>query len=168
VALAFVIVHYVPFFSGIDKNPLSFVSRLESSGAIDFNSVTVEGKQFSLNEFQGKTIILSFWASWCSPCVEEFPSLLKLIKNMDNKAVLVAVSSDYNLEDINAFLKSYKSEITDSVYIVLDSDSKIGKLYEVERLPESFVFNKNFKLSRKVIGSVDWASEEALSYFKSL
>ncbi|MEZ4873337.1 MAG: TlpA disulfide reductase family protein [Bdellovibrionales bacterium] len=58
------------------------LDQMEVTGAIDFEKETIDGKPFKLSDLKGKVILLNFWASWCDPCVEEFPSMLKLLEEM--------------------------------------------------------------------------------------
>lgn len=60
--------------------------------APDF-TVHDQGQAVSLDQYRGKTVVLNFWASWCPPCLEEFPSLMQLQKQVPNVVVL-AVSFD--------------------------------------------------------------------------
>ena len=64
--------------------------------APDF-TVHDEGQTVSLDRYRGKTVVLNFWASWCPPCLEEFPSLMQLPQQVPNVVVL-AVSFDTDAE----------------------------------------------------------------------
>ncbi|MGA8108899.1 MAG: TlpA disulfide reductase family protein, partial [Acidobacteriaceae bacterium] len=71
------------------------------------NMAVHDGAQnVSLRQYRGKIVVLNFWASWCPPCLEEFPSLIQLQKDMPNVVVL-AVSFD---TDVNA----YQQYLTDN------------------------------------------------------
>lgn len=143
------------------------LDKLESEGAIDFEAQDINGKTIKLSQFKGKAIILSFWASWCDPCVEEFPSMLKLINKFKGEIVMVAVSADYNMKDIKKFLKVFKAK-SPHLYVVWDEDKSIASKYSIQALPESFVFKPDFMLSRKISGSEDWATEDAFDYFSKM
>jgi thiol-disulfide isomerase/thioredoxin len=67
---------------------------------------------------KGKILLLSFWATWCLPCIKEFPDLLKLQKNYADKVDVVFVSIDDDAkakQKVNAFLKKHK--VTTQSYI---------------------------------------------------
>jgi thiol-disulfide isomerase/thioredoxin len=135
---------------------------------LDFKGETLDGKEISLKQFQGKIVILNFWASWCGPCVEEFPSLVRLAETMKGKVEVVAVSEDSAKEDIETFLKSFPKTQNPYFHIVWDKDRSIGQLYDAERLPESYIADKNLKLSKKVVGSISWDTKEAFKFIKEL
>lgn len=163
-----VIIDRLPDWMGTTKNQHLFIDQLEQVGAIDFDSKNLEGQSFSLSQFKGKLVILSFWASWCAPCVEEFPSMVSLLKKYPDQVVMVAVSSDYSREDIDVFFKSLNlSEKLPNLYVTWDPDHLISQKYEVQRLPESFILGKDQKLLRKVVGSIKWDDQDAMSFFSS-
>ena len=52
-------------------------------------------RKLTLSDYQGKTVVLNFWATWCPPCVEEMPSLIQMQQRLKDKGVVVlAVSLD--------------------------------------------------------------------------
>ncbi len=147
---------------------ISLVDELEQKGMRDFNFTTIDGQPLSLKAFAGKIIILNFWASWCGPCVEEIPSLIKLVREFKGEVVLVAVSGDSSLEDITDFLKAFPEINAPDIYVLWDKDRSITKSYEVQRLPESFLASPNFKLNKKIVGTIDWHTEDSVSYMRAL
>jgi len=162
-----IIIEKLPEWMGTTRNQHSFIDQLENQGAIDFPMKTIDGKELSFFSLRGKIVILSFWASWCGPCVEEFPSMVALLKQFPDKVEMVAVSSDYSLEDINVFFTSLKLENKlSNLHVVWDPNHEISKQYQIQKLPESFIIGKDMKLLRKVIGSINWNDEDAVSFFK--
>jgi thiol-disulfide isomerase/thioredoxin len=163
-----VIIEKLPDWMGTTRNQHSFIDQLENQGAIDFKMKTIEGKEHAFSSFKGKIVILSFWASWCGPCVEEFPSMVSLLKQFPEKVVMVAISSDYTVEDINVFFTSLKipKELS-NLFVVWDPDHEISQKYQIQKLPESFIIGKDQKLLRKVVGSINWSDEDAVSFFKN-
>lgn len=163
-----VIVERLPDWMGTTRNQHQFIDQLEANGAIPFEAKTLEGTSFNMSQFEGKLVILSFWASWCGPCVEEFPSMMSLLSQFPEKVVMIAVSSDYTQEDIGIFFKSLKLNTKlPNLYVTWDPDHTISKKYQVQRLPESFVFGKDQKLLRKVVGSIQWDQKDAVEFFRS-
>ncbi len=166
--LIWVILEKLPDWMGTTRNQHSFIDYLEHEGAVDFPMKTIDGKELSFFSLKDKIVILSFWASWCGPCVEEFPSMVSLLKQFPDQVVMVAVSSDYVLEDINIFFDTLKlPKDLSNLHVVWDVNHEISQKYQVQKLPESFIIGKDMKLIRKVVGSINWADEDALNFFKA-
>ena len=152
-----------------DRPSLSLLNQMETQGVPGFKLKTLDDKDFELSELQGQVVIVNFWASWCGPCLEEFPSMIELIRSMDNQVKLVAIAQDANKEEIIAFLKAFPEyENQSSVTIVWDKDHEAAKAYAVDRLPETFVLRKDHKLARKITGSINWNSPDAIAFMKNL
>lgn len=115
-----------------------------------------------------KIVILNFWASWCEPCAEEFPSMLKLLNQYRDNVVILAVSNDSAKDDIETFSKAFSLYGVDGLHLLWDKDLKAARAFQVGKLPESYIFGRNGKLLRKIVGTRDWANEDAMSYFKML
>lgn len=162
---------YVHFMSSrVTQAPASIASveQMETEGVPNFAFKDLAGQSYELESFKGKVVILNFWASWCGPCVEEVPSLIKLIKEFKGDVVLVAVSGDSNREDIEIFLKSFPELKGDHMSIVFDEDRAVMKRFDVARLPESLVLDKEHKLVKKLVGSIDWYNKDSIAYMKAL
>lgn len=142
----------------------SNLNQMETQGVPSFEGPTLAGGKFSLQETKGKVTIVSFWATWCGPCAEEFPSFVKLLKHYKGQVSLVAVSLDDHPKDVENFLKAFGGPV-EGLVVVMDPEQKISTLYGTEKLPESYILTADHKLLRKVAGSMDWASPSALGYF---
>ncbi|WP_413560219.1 TlpA family protein disulfide reductase [Bdellovibrio sp. HCB209] len=160
--------HY--FMSHVEKAPatMSSVEKMETDGVPNFSAKALDGASFDLEQMKGKVIILNFWASWCGPCVEEVPSLIKLVKEYKGEIQLIAVSGDSNENDIHVFLKSFPELKGENIKIVYDQDRSLMKMFDVSRLPESLILNREHKLVKKLVGSIDWHTKDSLEYMNSL
>jgi len=117
-----------------------------------------------LSQFRGKPVVLNFWATWCPPCVEEIPSLVALQKQLGDKVVILAVSTD---EDEDAYKKFTKLHMP-GVLTVRDSKHVSNSLYGTFAFPETFVIDRQGVLRRKFIGAVKWTSPEIVDYLGKL
>ena len=144
------------------------LNELEANGVPDFELTDLKGNPVKLSQFADRTVILSFWASWCEPCVEEFPSMVKLVEFFKGKIVLLAVSADKSQGDIESFLKPFGSKLPKDVVIVWDKDKKVAEQYGPEALPESFILGKGLKILRKVAGSENWYAPGAVQLFNDI
>ena len=150
-----------------DPEQYRTVQRMETEGVPSFELPDLEGKPFEFGSLRGKIVIVNFWASWCNPCVEEFPSLRKLIESHGGDLALVAVSADEEKGDIVSFLRAFGSRPA-GMTVVWDRGRKIADKWGVGKIPESFVVDRQGKLIRKVIGTENWAAPGALAYFDQL
>ncbi|MFS4458064.1 TlpA family protein disulfide reductase [Bdellovibrio sp. HCB2-146] len=144
------------------------LAQMEKEGVPNFTFKDFSGNSSELSALKGKVVILNFWASWCSPCVEEVPSLIKLVKEFKGDVKLVAISGDSRKEDIEVFLKSFPELQHADIQIVWDEDRSLMKRFEVSRLPESLVLGKDQKVVKKLVGSIDWYNKDSIEYMKTL
>jgi thiol-disulfide isomerase/thioredoxin len=153
----------------VNQSPVGFqlIKQMESQGVPDIDLVKLDGTPFQLSSLRGKIVIVNFWASWCNPCVEEFPSLVKLISQFNKDVVVVAVSEDETREDMQAFMKAMGLP-KPGFEMLFDNAKKNMQAYGVEKIPETFLVGRDGKLIRKVLGIENWANEDAVGYFTML
>ncbi len=118
----------------------------------------------SLDQYRGKIVVLNFWASWCGPCLEEFPSLVQLQKDMPSIVVLaVAFQTDE---------PSYRQYLVDNnlsgITTIDDVTNHASDVFGTYRPPESYIIDRNGIIRRKVIGPTDWTDPEMLDFLKNL
>jgi cytochrome c biogenesis protein CcmG/thiol:disulfide interchange protein DsbE len=133
--------------------------------APSFSVTTDSGRTVSLSNFDGKLLVLNFWATWCPPCIEELPSLNAFAKRMESKGVVVlGVSVDKDE-------KAYKNFLTQTRLAFLtsrDPDNKINAEYGTFKFPETYIIDKSGKVLRKIISNQDWMSERVIRDTESL
>jgi len=144
------------------------VRVMEKNGPPAFEAETIDGVKVGVANNPGKLVVINFWASWCAPCIEEIPSLVKLAEHFKDRIEILAISGDEKIEDIHIFLKSFPVLKTPNIKIIWDKDRRLNQLYGVQRLPESFVVRPSGKLEKKVIGSISWYSPDSVHYVESL
>jgi len=116
----------------------------------DFSFKTIDGDLYDLSDFSDKTVLIHFWASWCAPCVVEFPDLIQLAEKRKNVTVL-AFSSDRTRSAIDRFLKW---DLPDNFKIIHDEEQSITEdKFGVFRLPETYIFNPNLLLDDHIVGA---------------
>jgi peroxiredoxin len=132
--------------------------------APDF-TVQDDERRVTLSEHRGKIVVLNFWATWCPPCVEETPSLVRMQERMKDKGVeVLAISLDVDEGAYHKFLKDYKVDLL----TVRDPNEKTNSLYGTFKYPETYIIDRNGVLRRKFIGAVDWTSPEIADYLSKL
>lgn len=83
-------------------------SEKSGSSRLDFSVKDLSGESVKLSSLRGKTVLVNFWATWCSPCKEEMPLLQSYYDahKLDG-FVLVAVNVSDDVEDAQAFIEEY-------------------------------------------------------------
>lgn len=112
---------------------------------------------------KGSVTIVKFWATWCDPCVEEFPHFLQVLKAFpEAKVVSVNVDIRQAIEGaVVPFLKSHKVEFPTLLLDVDDPDivmRKINKKWKGS-LPATFVYGRDGKLQKSFIGPAKTLAE---------
>lgn len=127
-------------------------------------TVTDSEHTVSLKDLRGKTVVLNFWATWCPPCVEEMPSLVALQKEMGDKVVILAVSTDVDENAYKQFIRDHHIDLL----TVRDGANKANALYGTFKFPETYIIDKDGKIRRKFIGAANWTSPDIVNYLQSL
>jgi cytochrome c biogenesis protein CcmG, thiol:disulfide interchange protein DsbE len=134
------------------------------SSAPDF-TVQDSDHKVTLSQFRGQVVVLNFWATWCPPCVEETPSMVRMQSRMKDKGVVVlAVSIDVDEAAYHKFLKDYSVNMV----TVRDEDQKAASLYGTHGWPESYIIDRSGIIRRKFIGPVQWNSPEVTEFLSKL
>lgn len=111
---------------------------------VDIKGLNVDSSEISLSVFEGKLILLEFWASWCGPCRQENPKLVKLYeKYKDNGFEIYGFSVDDNISSWKKAIEKDKLTWTNVMDYEKGSYSKMSALYNVQAIPSSYLINSN-------------------------
>jgi peroxiredoxin len=140
----------------------SFVTKMEGLKPVSIGQVAPgfqlpdqTGKEFKLSDFKGKYILLDFWASWCAPCREENPNIVKQFERFKNKNFTVlGISLD---DDRAAWLKAIKDDQLNWPHLseLKRWDGKVTLQYKVEGIPASFILDPEGKIIAKNLRGVE-------------
>lgn len=129
------------------------------------NLQDAEGKQFVLKDYTGRITVVNFWASWCPPCVEEIPSLNRLIEKMrGNPFELVSINYAESPETIAAFLKQVRVDFP----VLLDRDASVATQWNVIAFPSTFVIGPDGKIRYGVNAAISWDSQDVVNKLNRL
>ncbi len=122
---------------------------------------------FPLNPelFQSEFLIINFWATWCPPCIEETPSLIKF-SQVHPEFKLIAISQDDTIADIQNFTKLFPNFKNASIDIVFDQSRAIARSFNVVKLPETFIYSRNSKKYVQISGATNWSEPRVLEYIQ--
>lgn len=144
---------------------VSAAKAVEGSAAPDFTVKDLDGKDVTLASLKGSVVLVNFWATWCPPCKEEIPSMIRLNQAMAGKAFrMLAISIDEDgKEAVGNFFKGSKE-----LPVYLDTDSKTSQLYGTTGVPETFIVDKQGIIQKKIVGGMDWGAPEVIAYMDEL
>lgn len=113
----------------------------EDSPAPDFQGMTINGKEIKLSDYKGKVVLLDFWASWCVPCRDEMPRLVKFYNShYKSDFQLIAVNIDNKSANMQKFLDKLFPQ--PDFPIVQDDTQKIPALFNIEAMPTTIFIDK--------------------------
>lgn len=134
------------------------------SNVANIEIVQLDGTKKTLSEFTGKPYVLLFWASWCTTCKSEMPSLIRLKERFQSKGFeIVAVAINDNPDKI----KKYLSENKLNFFVGYDPTGQSAEHFKLTGVPEAFIVDKDGKLTLiqdpesgdavvKIIGPREW------------
>ena len=125
----------------------------------------INQKDVNLDDFKGKLIMLNFWATWCTPCKEEMPSLDKLQLN-NNFSDLIIFPINIGKEDISKLELFFKELNIQNLDIYIDAPITLAKKLSLRGVPTTILFNKRGEEFARIIGSIDFNNEEFINWLK--
>ena len=148
----------------IDIKNLVINKELKSYSDITF--LDIKNKEMNLNDYKGNLVILNFWATWCSPCKDEMPSLnlLNGNSNFDNLKIFPINIGKDTKEKSLTFFKELEIK---NLEIYFDSPNTLAKKFKLRGLPTTIFFNKEGLEFARIIGSIDFIDKEFMNWLSN-
>jgi len=133
------------------------------------NSLTfldIHNNKINLNDYQGKLVLINFWATWCAPCKEEMPSLDQL--QINNKLFNLKIFPiNVGQEKIDKAQKFFKDLDVKYLEIYFDTSINLAKKFSLRGIPTSILINKNGEEFARIIGSIDFNDDKFIDWLSS-
>ena len=118
--------------------------------APNFQLPNLGGELVSLSDFQGKPVLINFWASWCQPCVYEMPFIQEVFEEWSGQGLVVlAINMGENSSKVETFMESHGL----SFPVLLDMQGKVGGQYNIRGIPTTFSVDKDGIIQAMRIGA---------------
>ncbi len=144
------------------------LTRIDQSNIKATSTVSWEdtnGEKVSLADFKGKVVFLNFWATWCSPCIRELPSIERLQNKFSkNDFAVIAISLDRGGKKVAGRLLERLQLKKLALYT--DKESKSAKKLGVKYMPTTIIFDRKNRELGKLQGGVEWDSKNAVALIK--
>jgi len=124
----------------IDCDEYTGAEPVAGEAAPDFSFEDATGSTFSLSDFQGKMVMLNFWATWCGPCAYEMPFIQQVYDEWpDGDLVILTIDIGESAETVATFLQDNGI----SLPVLLDMEGKVAVLYGVRGIPRTLFIDKD-------------------------
>ena len=123
--------------------------------APDFALPTLGGETFRLSDLRGKVVVVNFWATWCAPCREEIPDLVRLQEAYRGRGVaFVGVSVD---EEGAAVVRPFAEQYGINYPVALDDGSVMQRYEGAAALPTTYFVTREGRVRRYMPGTLTYA-----------
>ncbi|MCU7799858.1 MAG: TlpA family protein disulfide reductase [gamma proteobacterium symbiont of Lucinoma myriamae] len=151
------------------STPLIAGGTLESvdngENLASFELEGIDNKIYHLSDYQGKVLLVNFWASWCPPCIQEIPSMQRLEKSFTGRPFeIVAINVSEQKHGVIRRLKRINMTFT----VLFDTKGTTFKQWQAKILPTSFIVDKNGHIRYLVKGPMEWDTEEVSEVINKL
>jgi len=131
--------------------------------APSFNLVGLDHKMHSLEEYNGKFLLVNFWATWCHPCKVEMPTLEMAFKSIDHKNFsVIGIHVGPDESNINEYLKLNPV----SFPILIDMDLEMN--WGVPGLPTTYLIGPKGEMLYRVVGKRDFSNPDMINFLKNI
>jgi len=154
------------------QRALRYIARPELARARmvpPFSITTTDGQKISMDELQGKVVLLDFWATWCVPCREALPHLQKVAKKFQGEPlVILSVSLDSEEQKWKDFI--VKNEMTWPQYRDGSFNGPVAKMFGVNAIPHTFTIDADGVLQDEHIGdaSIEGKLKKLIAHAREL
>ena len=123
-----------------------------NAAAVDMPLEDLDGNQANLKSFEGKWVVVNYWATWCPPCIEEMPELQSFHdEHADNNAMVIGINTELiSRSRLRRFLDDYF--ITYPIFV--SRPTQQSELGLIPGLPTTFLVNPDGKVVARQVGPV--------------
>lgn len=119
-----------------------------------FELKDLNGKIAKLADYQGKVVVLDFWATWCGPCLSSFPGMKNLVEEYqkDPSVAFIFVNTWQEEANKEQVVKEFLEKNSYPFYVLMDSDNQVVARYGVSGIPTKFIIDPRGKTRFKAVG----------------
>ena len=122
-----------------------------------FSLSDMQGNSHNLDQYKGQVVLVQFWATYCTPCRKEMPTMNRLIEKMDGKPFKIVT---INMAEPKDTVQGFLNEVPVDFPVLLDSDGSTLGHWKVFAAPANFILDKEGKIIFTLYGAIDWDSDD--------
>lgn len=124
--------------------------------------VDLDENNLDFSEFKQGKIVISYWATWCAPCIKEMPSLKRAEKVLKDYGYTFLLVSDETISKISRFKKEMNFDFN------FLKSSKSFETLGIYSMPTSYIFDETGNIVETIVGAIEWDSVEMINKLKML
>ena len=135
----------------------------------DLESLQLKTSFFDLNEknldlsvYKEGKIVVSYWATWCAPCIKEMPGIKRAEEILEEYGYTFLLVSDETVSKISEFKNEWNFDFN------FLKSSKSFETLGVYAMPISYIFDENGQIIETIVGAIQWDSKEMINKLKML
>ena len=140
-----------------NKSSSDIESLLLKTSFLDLNENNLD-----LSVYKKGNIVVSYWATWCAPCIKEMPGIKKAEEILEEYGYTFLLVSDETLDEISGFKNEWNFDFN------FLKSTKSFETLGVYAMPTSYIFDENGKIVETIVGAVEWDSKEMIDKLKML
>ncbi len=126
----------------------------------DLPFVDVDGAPHTLADYEGKVVVVNFWATWCAPCRKEMPALDALQAEMGGEDFVVVPIATLRTKQMAA-IKFFEDIGVEQLPVLLDENGDLARASGVMGLPVTLVLDREGNEIARMMGDAEWDSQSA-------
>jgi thiol-disulfide isomerase/thioredoxin len=138
-----------------------------SPEAAPVNFFDATGKELSLNDFRGRYVLVNVWATWCGPCINELPSLVRLQEALpqDRITVLPLDLERHDAQKAQEFLQRHNLE---NLPLYIDRNFTTVRAFSANELPLTILIDAEGREIARAAGEQKWDHPDSVAYLKAV
>ena len=135
--------------------------------SLDFELMDQVGNVWQLSESRGHVVVVNFWATWCTPCLKELPSMHALWSRLEGEDFkLLAINVGEELLEIKKFLETFDPPL--DFPILMDPNMQVANAWGVRGVPTTYVVDQRGRLVEFAEGEVNFTDAEVIATLRRL
>ena len=127
----------------------------------------VQGRELTLADYRGHTLVVNLWATWCGPCIAELPSFAALVPRLQGSNVLILPIS-IDLTGTAVVQPFFARHGIRNLPILLNQDGSNLAALDSNGIPVSVVINPQGQLVARLDGAANWNTPETIAFLRGV
>ena len=121
----------------------------------------LDGGPVDMGKYNGKTVFVNFWATWCKPCLQEMPSIQRMMEKVKEENIVFLFASDETAEQVENFKARNQYPFH---FVLLKNSEELN----IMALPTTFIFNPNGELVFSEMGVREWDDKANINLIQKI